>query len=55
MPDYPGYHCQEDPMPAHKVIHIKTATAQAPLSPAQKKFNILIKKIDAQKKVLREW
>jgi len=42
-------------MPAHQVIHIKTATAQTPLSPAQKKFNTLIKKIDAQKKVLREW
>lgn len=42
-------------MSTHKVIHIKTATAQAPLSPAQKKFNTLIKKIDAQKKVLREW
>ncbi|MBA3611647.1 MAG: molecular chaperone DnaJ [Nitrospirales bacterium] len=42
-------------MPAHKVVHIKTATAQAPLSPAQKKFNTLIKKIDAQKTVLREW
>jgi hypothetical protein len=42
-------------MPAHKVVHIKTATAQAPLSPAQKNFNTLIKKIDAQKKILREW
>ena len=42
-------------MPAHQVIHIKTATAQTPLSPAQKKFNTLIKKIDAQKKVLGEW
>ena len=42
-------------MPAHKVVHIKTATAQAPLSPAQKKFNTMIKRIDAQKKVLGEW
>jgi hypothetical protein len=55
MPAYPGYHFQEDPMPAHKVIHIKTVTAQGPLSPAQKKFNILIKNIDAQKKVRGEW
>ncbi|MGB3917044.1 molecular chaperone DnaJ [Thiothrix litoralis] len=39
----------------HKVVHIKTVAAQAPLSPAQKKFNTLIKKIDAQKQVLREW
>ncbi|WP_342349858.1 hypothetical protein [uncultured Nitrospira sp.] len=42
-------------MAAHKVVHIKTATARAPLSPAQKKFNTLIKKIDAQKTALREW
>jgi hypothetical protein len=54
MPHYFTYQRQEDPMP-HKVVHIKTAAAQASLSPAQKKFNNLIKKIDAQKKVLREW
>lgn len=42
-------------MPAYKVVHIKSITAQARLSPAQKKFNTLIKKIDAQKKVLGEW
>ncbi len=55
MPDYPGYHFQKDPMSAHKVIPIKTVTAHAPLSPAQKQFNLLIKNIAAQKKVLREW
>jgi hypothetical protein len=38
-----------------KVVHIKTAHTQAPLSPAQKQFNNLIKKIDAQKKLLAEW
>ncbi len=42
-------------MPAKKVVHIKTAPSQAPLSPAQKQFNNLIKKIDAQKKLLAEW
>lgn len=42
-------------MPTKKVVHIKTAPAQAPLSPAQKQFNNLIKKIDAQKKLLAEW
>lgn len=42
-------------MPAKKVIHIKAAPAQASLSPAQKKFNSLIKKIDAQKQLLAEW
>ena len=42
-------------MSDHKVVHIKTVTAQAPLSAAQKKFNTLIKKIDAQKKMLGEW
>ena len=42
-------------MPTKKVVHIKTAPAQAVLSPAQKKFNTLIKKIDAQKQLLAEW
>lgn len=42
-------------MPAKKVIHIKAAPAQAVLSPAQKKFNNLIKKIDAQKQLLADW
>lgn len=42
-------------MSAKKVIHIKAAPAQASLSPAQKKFNSLIKKIDAQKQLLAEW
>ncbi|MDR4653146.1 MAG: molecular chaperone DnaJ [Nitrosomonas sp.] len=42
-------------MSAKKVIHIKAAPAQAVLSPAQKKFNSLIKKIDAQKQLLAEW
>lgn len=42
-------------MPAKKVIHIKAVPAQAALSPAQKKFNNLIKKIDAQKQLLAEW
>lgn len=38
-----------------KVVHIKADASQPPLSPAQKKFNNLIKKIDAQKKLLAEW
>lgn len=42
-------------MPVKKVVHIKAAPAQAALSPAQKKFNSLIKKIDAQKQLLAEW
>ncbi len=42
-------------MPMKKVVHIKTAPTQASLSPAQKKFNTLIKKIDAQKQLLAEW
>jgi hypothetical protein len=42
-------------MPTKKVVHIKTAPTQAPLSPAQKQFNNLIKKIDTQKKLLAEW
>ncbi|MBU0654485.1 MAG: molecular chaperone DnaJ [Gammaproteobacteria bacterium] len=42
-------------MSSKKVVHIKNNGTQAPLSPAQKKFNNLIKKIDAQKKLLVEW
>ncbi|MBJ6609306.1 MAG: molecular chaperone DnaJ [Candidatus Thiothrix moscowensis] len=42
-------------MPSSKVVHIQTEPAQASLSPAQKKFNSLIKKIDTQKKLLAEW
>ena len=42
-------------MPTQKVAHIKTDAAQAPLSPAQKKFNTLIQKIDSQKKLLADW
>lgn len=42
-------------MPTKKVVHIKTAPEQAVLSPAQKKFNTLIKKIDTQKQLLAEW
>lgn len=37
------------------IIRIQTETSQARLSPAQKKFNSLIKRIDAQKKLLVEW
>lgn len=42
-------------MPSKKVVHIKNDAIQAPLSPAQKKFNSLIKQIDKQKKLLTEW
>ncbi|WMP16642.1 molecular chaperone DnaJ [Thiothrix lacustris] len=42
-------------MPVNNVVHIKTIPEQVSLSPAQKKFNTLIKKIDAQKTILREW
>ncbi len=42
-------------MPNQKVVHIKTSSTQTPLSPAQKQFNSLIKKIDSQKKLLAEW
>lgn len=38
-----------------QIIRIKSQEAQAALTPAQKKFNGLIKKIDAQKKLLAEW
>jgi hypothetical protein len=37
------------------IVHIKAGQTQATLSPAQKKFNGLIKKIGAQKKLLAEW
>jgi hypothetical protein len=37
------------------IIHTQADTPHIPLSPAQKKFNSLIKKIDAQKKLLAEW
>lgn len=42
-------------MSTPKIVHIKAGAAQELLSPAQKKFNSLIKKIDAQKKLLAEW
>ncbi|MEN9501204.1 MAG: hypothetical protein RI964_489 [Pseudomonadota bacterium] len=42
-------------MSANRVVHIQTKAVQAPLSPAQKKFNSLIKKIAAQKKTLADW
>ena len=42
-------------MPNQKVVHIKTSATQAPLSPEQKKFNSLIKKIESQKKLLVTW
>lgn len=38
-----------------QIIRIKPEQAQAALTPAQKKFNGLIKKIDVQKKLLAEW
>lgn len=41
--------------PQIKVIHIEKNQQQASLSPAQKKFNGLIQKIDAQKKLLAAW
>lgn len=37
------------------IIRINAETPQARLSPAQKKFNNLIKRIDVQKKLLAEW
>ena len=43
------------PHPHSKVIHIKKDPQRASLSPAQKKFNDLIRKIDAQKKLLATW
>ena len=42
-------------MPHTQIIRIKAEQAQAALTPAQKKFNGLIKKIDVQKKLLAEW
>lgn len=41
--------------PKIKVVRIKESHQQAYLSPAQKKFNGLIQKIDAQKKLLTTW
>lgn len=38
-----------------KIVHIKHEAEKTVLSKAQKKFNNLIKKIDAQKKILLEW
>ncbi len=38
-----------------KIVHIKHETEKAVLSKAQKKFNSLIKKIYAQKKILVNW
>lgn len=39
----------------HNVVHIKSSLTQATLSPAQKKFNSLIKSINKQRKLLLEW
>ena len=41
--------------PKIKVVRIEESHQQAYLSPAQKKFNGLIQKIDAQKKLLATW
>lgn len=41
--------------PKIKVVRIEESQQQACLSPAQKKFNGLIRKIDAQKKLLATW
>lgn len=38
-----------------KIVYIKQEAEKAVLSKAQKKFNSLIKKIDAQKKILVDW
>jgi hypothetical protein len=38
-----------------KIVHIKNEVEKTALSKAQKKFNTLIKKIDAQKKILVDW
>lgn len=42
-------------MTTNQIIQITVEQTRATLSPAQKKFNGLIKKIDAQKKLLAEW
>lgn len=39
----------------HKIVHIADAPKKKVLSKAQKQFNILIKKIEEQKKLLLEW
>lgn len=38
-----------------KVVHIRNATDNPSLSKTQKQFNTLIKKIDGQKQLLRQW
>ncbi len=38
-----------------KIVHIKHEVEKTVLSKTQKKFNSLIKKIDAQKKILVDW
>jgi len=43
------------PRSHHKVVRIEENPQQPRLSPAQKKFNTLIQKIDAQKKLLALW
>lgn len=40
---------------ACKVVHIKTDSGKKILSKEQKKFNLLIKKIEKQKKLFKEW
>uniref|UniRef100_UPI004057699D J domain-containing protein n=1 Tax=Candidatus Electronema sp. TaxID=2698783 RepID=UPI004057699D len=40
---------------ACKVVHIKTDSGEKILSKEQKKFNLLIKKIEKQKKLFKEW
>lgn len=42
-------------MSTNKIVHIKKSPSRPPLSPAQKKFNALVKKIENQKKTLSEW
>ena len=44
-------------MPHHKIkaVRIEETQQQTDLSPAQKKFNGLIQKIDTQKKLLATW
>ena len=39
----------------NKVVRIEESQQQPRLSPAQKKFNGLIQKIDTQKKLLAQW
>lgn len=53
----PVYYLQRACMSANvnKVVHIKQAPDTKPLSKAQKLFNNLIKKIEAEKKRLQDW